>query len=79
MNILQINSSARGNDSESTRVANSIVAKLVAANPGAQVTLRDLGASPASANSTKPPWAPCSPRPTSAAPSRLPAWPWTTP
>jgi FMN-dependent NADH-azoreductase len=46
MNILQINSSARGNDSESTRVAKQIVAKLVAANPGAQVTLRDVGAQP---------------------------------
>ena len=46
MNILQINSSARGSDSESTRVAKQIVAKLVAANPGAQVTVRDLGAQP---------------------------------
>jgi FMN-dependent NADH-azoreductase len=46
MNILQINSSARGNDSESTRVAKQIVAKLVAANPAAQVTLRDVGAQP---------------------------------
>jgi len=46
MNILQINSSARGSDSESTRVAKQIVAKLVAANPGASVTVRDLGAQP---------------------------------
>jgi FMN-dependent NADH-azoreductase len=46
MNILQINSSVRGADSESTRVANAIVAKLAAANPGASVTLRDLGAEP---------------------------------
>jgi FMN-dependent NADH-azoreductase len=46
MNILQINSSVRGADSESKRVANNIVAKLQAANPGARVTVRDLGASP---------------------------------
>jgi FMN-dependent NADH-azoreductase len=46
MNILQINSSVRGNQSESTRVANAIVAKLAAANPGATVTVRDLGANP---------------------------------
>ncbi len=46
MNILQINSSVRGADSESTRVANAIVARLAAANPGAQVTVRDLAAAP---------------------------------
>jgi FMN-dependent NADH-azoreductase len=46
MNILQINSSLRGNQSESTRVGNAIVAKLAAANPGATVTVRDLGANP---------------------------------
>jgi FMN-dependent NADH-azoreductase len=46
MNILQINSSVRGDASESTRVANTIVAKLVADNPGAQVQVRDLGANP---------------------------------
>jgi FMN-dependent NADH-azoreductase len=46
MNILQINSSVRGNQSESTRVANAIVARLAAANPGATVTVRDLGANP---------------------------------
>jgi FMN-dependent NADH-azoreductase len=46
MNILQINSSVRGTQSESTRVANAIVAKLTAANPGATVTVRDLGANP---------------------------------
>jgi FMN-dependent NADH-azoreductase len=46
MNILQINSSVRGNQSESTRVANAVVAKLAAANPGATVTVRDLGANP---------------------------------
>lgn len=46
MNILQINSSVRGAQSESTRVANAVVAKLAAANPGATVTVRDLGANP---------------------------------
>ena len=46
MNILQITSSVRGNDSESTRVANAIVARLAAANPGANVVRRDLGANP---------------------------------
>jgi FMN-dependent NADH-azoreductase len=46
MNILQINSSLRGNQSESSRVTNAIVAKLAAANPGATVTVRDLGANP---------------------------------
>jgi len=46
MNILQINSSLRGNQSESTRVTNAVVAKLAAANPGASVTVRDLGANP---------------------------------
>jgi FMN-dependent NADH-azoreductase len=44
MNILQINSSLRGAQSESNRVASNIVAKLRAANPGASVTVRDLGA-----------------------------------
>ena len=46
MNILQINASIRRQDANSTRVANSIVARLQAANPGAQLTLRDLGATP---------------------------------
>jgi FMN-dependent NADH-azoreductase len=46
MNILQINSSLRGADSESTRVASQIVARLVAANPTALVTVRDLAARP---------------------------------
>lgn len=46
MNILQINSSLRGNQSESNRVGNAIVAKLTAANPGATVVVRDLGANP---------------------------------
>jgi FMN-dependent NADH-azoreductase len=42
MNILQLNSSLRGAQSESIRVANAITAKLVAANPGATVIVRDL-------------------------------------
>jgi FMN-dependent NADH-azoreductase len=46
MNILQINSSVRGAQSESTRVAGSIVNKLVAAHPHARVTVRDLSAHP---------------------------------
>lgn len=46
MNILQINSSARSTGSESTRTADSIVAKLKAANPSAQVTRRDLATEP---------------------------------
>jgi FMN-dependent NADH-azoreductase len=46
MNILQINSSVRGNDSESTRVANLIVNKLVSSNPDATVVRRDFGAQP---------------------------------
>lgn len=46
MNILQINSSVRGAQSETTRVASAIVAKLVATNPGAQVKVRDLTANP---------------------------------
>jgi len=46
MKILQINSSVRGAASESTRVAANIVARLTAANPAAQVSVRDLGANP---------------------------------
>jgi len=46
MNILQITTSVRGDASESTRVTNGIVAKLSAANPGASVVRRDLGAQP---------------------------------
>ena len=46
MNILQITSSVRGNDSESTRVTNLIVDKLVSGNPGAKVVRRDFGAQP---------------------------------
>jgi len=46
MKILQINSSVRGADSESSRVASRIVARLVAANPAAQLSVRDLAAQP---------------------------------
>jgi len=46
MNILQINASARRQDANSTRVANTVVARLKAANPGATLTLRDLAATP---------------------------------
>jgi FMN-dependent NADH-azoreductase len=46
MNILQINSSARSNGSESTRLANAIVAKLQNGVPGATLTRRDLAVTP---------------------------------
>ena len=46
MNILQINSSARSTGSESTRLADAIVAKVHASNPTATVTRRDLAADP---------------------------------
>lgn len=46
MNILQINASARRVDSNSTRVADSIVARLRSANPEARLTLRDLAGNP---------------------------------
>jgi FMN-dependent NADH-azoreductase len=50
MNILQINSSARswanGQGSQSTRLANELVERLRAADPGAALTLRDLTANP---------------------------------
>ncbi|MBZ2207453.1 FMN-dependent NADH-azoreductase [Massilia soli] len=46
MNILQINSSARSTGSESTRVADAIVARLQAANPGAALVRRDLATNP---------------------------------
>lgn len=46
MNILHITSSIRGDASESTRVSQQIVDKLIAANPGASVVRRDLGAAP---------------------------------
>jgi FMN-dependent NADH-azoreductase len=46
MNILHITSSLRGAESESSRVTNSIVTKLVAANPDARVVTRDLARDP---------------------------------
>ncbi len=46
MNILQINSSARSSDSQSTKVANAIVARLKATRPQATVTVRDLARTP---------------------------------
>lgn len=46
MNILQINSSARGRDSHSTRLANRIVEALRAGEPAASLTIRDLGQFP---------------------------------
>ena len=46
MNILQINSSARSTGSESTRLADAIVAKLKAANTDVSVTRRDLATQP---------------------------------
>lgn len=46
MNILQINSSARTTGSESTRLADAIVARLKASHPDASVVRRDLGAAP---------------------------------
>ena len=46
MNILQINSSARSNGSESTRLADAIVAKLQTGVAGATLTRRDLAVTP---------------------------------
>ncbi|PWF43408.1 FMN-dependent NADH-azoreductase [Massilia glaciei] len=46
MNILQINSSARSSGSESTRMADALVAKLIAAAPHAQLIRRDLASEP---------------------------------
>ncbi|WP_374327878.1 FMN-dependent NADH-azoreductase [Azonexus sp.] len=46
MNILQINASARSTGANSTRLADSITARLLARNPGATVELRDLAAQP---------------------------------
>ena len=46
MKILQINASARREGANSTRVAERIVARLQAANPGATVTVRDLAVTP---------------------------------
>ncbi|WP_457335456.1 FMN-dependent NADH-azoreductase [Rhizobacter sp. P5_C2] len=46
MNILQINSSARTQGSQSTVLANELTARLLAVNPGASVRLRDLAVTP---------------------------------
>ncbi len=46
MKILQVNASARREGANSTKVANRIVERLRAANPGAAFTLRDLAATP---------------------------------
>jgi len=46
MNILQVNSSARAQGSNSTEIANKIVAKLLARNPAATHVLRDLNTTP---------------------------------
>jgi len=46
MKILQINASARREGANSTKVANRITERLLAANPGATVTVRDLAAEP---------------------------------
>lgn len=46
MNILQVNASARREGANSTRVANSIVARLRSADPAASLTLRDLATTP---------------------------------
>lgn len=46
MKILQINSSVRADASHSSRLAGELVQRLLAANPAAQLTLRDLGRMP---------------------------------
>ena len=46
MNVLQINSSPRGDASQSTRLATRLVERLRAAHPAATVTVRDLGRTP---------------------------------
>ncbi|NSL53890.1 FMN-dependent NADH-azoreductase [Uliginosibacterium aquaticum] len=46
MNILQINSSVRGDASASTRLANSIVSRLRALDPSASLTVREAGSQP---------------------------------
>lgn len=46
MNILQVNSSARTEQSHSTRLAAEITAKLQSMHPDAKVTVRDLGQTP---------------------------------
>ena len=46
MKVLQINASARREGANSTKLANRITERLLAANPGATVTVRDLAAEP---------------------------------
>ena len=46
MKILQINSSARVEGAKSTRLANTVTARLQAKHPGATVTARDLAVTP---------------------------------
>jgi FMN-dependent NADH-azoreductase len=46
MNILQINSSARRQAGNSTRLANTVTERLLARNPGATLTVRDLASTP---------------------------------
>jgi FMN-dependent NADH-azoreductase len=46
MNILQINGSARAEGANSTRLANDIVARLQAADPGATLSVRELARDP---------------------------------
>ena len=46
MKILQINSSARSEGSQSARLANTIVERLRAAQPDAELTVRDLASKP---------------------------------
>ena len=46
MNILQINASARSNGANSTRLADTITARLRAQHPGAVVERRDLASDP---------------------------------
>ena len=46
MNILQINASARREGANSTKLADTVAARLIAAHPGARLTLRDLAVTP---------------------------------
>ncbi|HEV7913909.1 MAG TPA: NAD(P)H-dependent oxidoreductase [Albitalea sp.] len=46
MNILQLNSSARADNSHSSRLASTIVERLRSSEPGATLTVRDFGRTP---------------------------------
>ena len=46
MNILFVTSSSRGSASYSNRVATNVLTELRGRNPGARVTVRDLGREP---------------------------------